>query len=77
MKRTLAILAVPVLAIGYLVLLAIGSAFLGRAFGPHFGWVPVWLACVIAAIGVGAAACEAIHRLIHFISTAPRRNRRF
>lgn len=77
MKRILAIIAVPVLVIGYLAAISVGAATLAGTLAPAFGWFPMAAVCIGAAIIVGALACEAMHRLIDFIGqSAPVENRR-
>jgi hypothetical protein len=77
MKRILAIIAVPLLAVGILAAIAFASQLVAGAFGPLIGWRATWGFAVCGAVIVAAFGADAIYRLIGFIeATAPDRNRR-
>ena len=77
MKRYLAILAVPVLAIAALGAIAFASQAMAGVFGPLIGWPVTTGFILLAAVTAAAFAAEAIHRLILFIEeSAPQSNRK-
>jgi hypothetical protein len=77
MKRTLAILAVPVLGFGSIAAIGYASCLAGGTFGPLLGWTKATGFILCAAVLCAAFGAEAIHRLMDYIATSePGTNRR-